>query len=47
MKDIPLPKKPEDIQKGVEAWLVSGHGQQKRVTIRKVKCKFSTTDTIK
>jgi hypothetical protein len=46
-KDVPLPKKPEDIpEKGVKAYmskLVNGKWKQKQVTIRKVECKFSAT----
>jgi hypothetical protein len=44
-KDVPLPKKPEDIpEKGVEAWIMLDSGRRKPVTIRKMKCKvkFST-----
>jgi hypothetical protein len=47
MKEDIIPKPEDNPEKfnGVEAWLVSGHGRQKRVTIREVKCKFSTTDS--
>ena len=40
-KDVPLPRKPEDIpEKGFKAWIKLVSGQLKPVTIRKVESEF-------